>query len=97
MKYILITLLLPILIGCGSHPPREVSHNSSELVASTRMQTFPNARAARSVNRSNADIAQEFLDLSFALESGQNISHLTKFSGPHFCFNYRISTGLCGA
>ncbi len=82
MKYILFTLLFPILISCGSQAPREVSHNSNELVAATRMQTFPNARAARSVNRSNADIAQEFLDLSFALESGQSISHLTRFSGP---------------
>ncbi|MEK6204588.1 MAG: DUF2927 domain-containing protein, partial [Amylibacter sp.] len=60
----------------------EVSHNSTVLVANTKMQTFPNMRTARLVHRSNIDIAEEFLDLSFALESGQNISRLTRFSGP---------------
>ena len=83
MKRILSPIFCFALIGCGSPQTQlEVSHNSSELVSATGMQTFPNAHVTRSVNRSNVDITQEFLDLSFALESGQGIAQLTRFEGP---------------
>ena len=82
MKHIIFAIYCLVLVGCASQPPLEVSHNSTVLVANTKMQTFPNMRTARLVHRSNIDIAEEFLDLSFALESGQNILRLTRFSGP---------------
>ncbi|KAB7610301.1 DUF2927 domain-containing protein [Amylibacter sp. SFDW26] len=89
MKRILLPLSLMALMGCTATAPSEVSRNSSELVSSTTMRSFPNEVAIRSVQKSNVDIAQEFLDLSFALESGQKLSTLTKFSGP-------ISIGING-
>ena len=70
------------LIGCGSQIAPEVSRNSYELISAIEMQTFPNAAVVRAVHRSNTDIAQEFLDLTFALESGQDIARLTRFEGP---------------
>jgi hypothetical protein len=82
LKHILLAFSSLALVGCAAQAPLEVSHNSNQLVSATRMQTFPNVYVARSVNRSNVDIAQEFLDLSFALESGQSIKHLTRFEGP---------------
>jgi len=84
MKRISPLFFCMALFGCGSQAPLDVSRNSVELVSTIGMQTFPNAPVARSVNRSNTDIAQEFLELSFALESGQNITHLTRFDGPIF-------------
>ena len=84
MKYISFLFSCMVLFGCGSQAPPDVSRNSVDLVSTIGMQTFPNASVARSVNRSNADIAQEFLELGFALESGQNITHLTRFDGPIF-------------
>ena len=39
------------------------------------VQTFP-------PNRSNAQIAADFLDLSFAMESGRRIDRLSRFEGP---------------
>ncbi|MCP5088555.1 MAG: DUF2927 domain-containing protein [Rhodobacteraceae bacterium] len=38
--------------------------------------------ASVSVNRSNSDIFNEFLDLTFNLESGHKIPRLTRFEGP---------------
>ncbi|MBE9476085.1 MAG: DUF2927 domain-containing protein [Proteobacteria bacterium] len=82
MKSIMCAFLVLVLAGCAAEAPPKVSHNSSALVSATKMQTFPNVHVPRSVSRSNVDIAEEFLDLSFALESGQSIKHLTRFEGP---------------
>jgi DUF2927 family protein len=82
MPRILFPLFSLFLAGCAAQVPSEVSRASSELVTATGMQTFPNVAMGQSVKRSNVDIAQEFLDLSFALESGQNLALLTRFEGP---------------
>lgn len=82
MKRILFPFCCLALISCGSETQPEVSRNINSLVNEVGMQTFPNAVSSGVVNRSNADIAQEFLDLSFALESGQKITFLSRFEGP---------------
>nr|WP_245912855.1 DUF2927 domain-containing protein [Litoreibacter ponti] len=45
------------------------------------MKTFSNQRAG-GVNRPNSQIAQDFLDLTFQMESGRPLPWLTKFEGP---------------
>ncbi len=82
MKRFLLPLSIMALMGCSTTPPAEVSRNSSDLVSSTTIRSFPNEAGIRNVSKSNVDIAQEFLDLSFALESGQELRTLTKFLGP---------------
>ena len=88
VKSIMCKKRLPFLIfsaflaGCGAQLAPEVSRNSNELISTIGMQTFPNVITHKGVKRSNADIAQEFLDLSFALESGQKLVRLTRFEGP---------------
>ncbi len=69
-------------MGCGSTPPEEVSRNSIDLISAVTMRSFPNQSHDSSIYKSNIDIAEEFLDLSFALESGQKLPQFTKFSGP---------------
>ncbi|MEM6887783.1 MAG: DUF2927 domain-containing protein [Pseudomonadota bacterium] len=46
------------------------------------MKTFGTAPAPKAVMQSNADLAQDFLDLSFALESGRPLPVFTRFEGP---------------
>nr|WP_267137938.1 DUF2927 domain-containing protein [Anianabacter salinae] len=45
------------------------------------MKTFPTATSHRAT-RSNADIARDFIDLSFQLESGRAIPVMSRFEGP---------------
>lgn len=45
------------------------------------VKTF-RAQPAALPTRSNADIARDFLDLSFELESGRTLPYLTRFDGP---------------
>lgn len=46
------------------------------------MKQFPDQPVRRGVARSNVDIFNEFLDLTFSLESGQTIQRFTRFEGP---------------
>ncbi|MFK5998317.1 MAG: DUF2927 domain-containing protein [Rhodobacterales bacterium] len=82
MKNLFYIPLSLFLFGCAVQGPTEVSHNAIELVLPVRMKTFPNAASPVVVKRSNIDIANEFLDLSFALESGQDLPVLSRFDGP---------------
>lgn len=52
------------------------------------MQSFA-ARPAAPVTRGNADIARDFLDLAFRMESGRALPRFTRFEGP-------ITVGLTG-
>jgi hypothetical protein len=61
----------------------EVAERSAALLPSDTapMNRFAAARAAAPV-RSNAEIAADFLDLAFAMESGRPIARMTRFEGP---------------
>jgi hypothetical protein len=66
MKRLPVLLFSLALVGCGTQTAPEVSRNSNDLISTVGMQTFPNIVARPMVHRANTDIAQEFLDLSFA-------------------------------
>ena len=81
------------LAGCMSTPDAQVSKSYPDPTAGglalPAMQTFgPVARSATS--RPNGEIAQDFLDLEFQLESGRNLPVLSRFEGP-------ITVALTGA
>ncbi len=77
-------LLLPAffaLAACAA--PQTVSERRStlELASLPPMKTFAPAVPHR-VHRANADIAQDFLDLTFTLESGRSLPIMTRFESP---------------
>ncbi|WP_245749558.1 DUF2927 domain-containing protein [Palleronia marisminoris] len=77
-------LLLPAffaLAACAA--PQSVSERRATVALSELppMRTFAPAGTARA-HRSNIDIAQDFLDLSFTLESGRSLPILTRFEDP---------------
>ena len=68
---VLATLALAALAGCAEPMAREVT--------SVR---FAPVLAPAGVARSNADLAEDFLDLTFGLESGETFDHLLRYEGP---------------
>ncbi len=80
--------LFPILFalaGCNSSmTPFEVATRSDAAPAPTNVPQIAPViiGTANSVSRSNATLARDFMALSFALESGTQLSHLTRFEGP---------------
>lgn len=81
--------LMAFLAACAP-APQEVASRSVPLSASfTDVKTFA-AEPVRTPSRANAAIAQDFLDLTFRLESGRDVPTLTRFEGP-------ISVRVAGA
>jgi hypothetical protein len=80
-------LALPLTLLLGACMP--VSHTEPATRAASveigralpAMKMFSTPRPQRPV-ASNADIARDFLDLAFALESGRGLRSLTRFEGP---------------
>lgn len=70
-KRVLIALALAGLFGCTPPPGGEITSVRFAPVASTR-----------GVTRSNADLAEDFLALTFALESGEKLERLLRYEGP---------------
>jgi hypothetical protein len=82
MRRFLPFLLALTLAGCATAPRNEVTaRGQSPQNALPPMKTFGSVRTSPPV-RSNADIARDFLDLSFALESGRELPVLSRFEGP---------------
>ncbi|MEM7471423.1 MAG: DUF2927 domain-containing protein [Pseudomonadota bacterium] len=81
-------LILPLLLigsalalaACGTPAPQTASRGTaiSDLPPMKRFK----AQAAPPAYRSNAEIARDFLDLSFEMESGAKLPFLTRFEGP---------------
>ncbi len=82
MRNLLILLATVSLASCGG--PQGAA-TTSRLVgvpsALPPMKTFASPRVSQP-RRSNAAIARDFLELSFALESGRTLPVLTRFEGP---------------
>lgn len=76
-------ILLPFLVTLGACAPVPTSDTPSRAVATAlpAVKAFATPRPARST-RSNADIARDFMALSFELESGRALSVFTRFEGP---------------
>jgi hypothetical protein len=80
-------LSISLLTACVPSPGAEVSMNQSKLAFSSgaklsaEMNRFGLKSAARP-SRSNAEIARDFLELAFTMESGRALPVLTRFEGP---------------
>lgn len=74
---------IALVAACTVQTP-EPAHPTRATLAETTLppvKTFPAQRASLPA-RSNSDIARDFLDLSFALESGRPLPILTRFEEP---------------
>ena len=81
-----ILLLLPFLAlaACSSAAP---DHNKTERRATLSPSTLPPMKRFTQANisppsRSNLEIARDFLDLAFKMESGRVLPVMTRFEGP---------------
>ncbi|WP_435311704.1 DUF2927 domain-containing protein [Primorskyibacter sedentarius] len=81
MKRSLILCLVVALTGCTPLPGKNPASAAVEPDALPPMVTFASPRPSPP-SASNADIARDFLDLTFRLESGRDLPILTRFEGP---------------
>ena len=84
MTRIFALLALVLLTACADLAlplPEFAGRRDTSPSTLPAMKTFATARPARPV-RSNAALAQDFLDLAFMLESGRELPVLTRFEGP---------------
>ncbi|WP_111734265.1 DUF2927 domain-containing protein [Roseovarius amoyensis] len=75
--------LLVWLAGCASAPQSDMPTRAAmpEAIALPPMKAFADTRPVPPT-RANRDIARDFLDLAFQLESGRTLTHLSRFEGP---------------
>lgn len=80
LKALLVPLMLPLILGACVmvEPPNRASTSPGAL---PDMAVFRAARATPP-DRSNAQMARDFLDLSFQMESGRKLDSLSRFEGP---------------
>lgn len=75
-------LMLFALAGCAGGGVRDTpSMRQPAAIALPAMKTFSGSPVAP-VTRSNASIAQDFMELAFQLESGRRLPVLARFEGP---------------
>ncbi len=79
-------LLLPFylaLAGCMPATPADMPSRAQTIEASALppVKTFSAPRPTPSL-RANSDIARDFLELTFSLESGRSLPAFTRFDGP---------------
>lgn len=71
-----------LLAACAPQKTTAPSVGAVDRAANLpQMKLFASTTAAP-VTRSNAQIARDFIDLSFAMENGTQLSRLTRFEGP---------------
>lgn len=80
-----LSSLIPLAFAVAACTP--VGQNGVPTRAAVSDTTLPPIKAFSTPrpippNRSNRDIARDFLDLSFELESGRSLERLTRFEGP---------------
>lgn len=84
MKTHLLSLIAALgLSACMSAGPTDAPSRAAQpgMAALPPMKVFADQPLER-VQASNADIARDFLDLSFRLESGRQLAVLSRFEGP---------------
>ncbi|OYX44270.1 MAG: ATP-dependent transcriptional regulator [Rhodobacterales bacterium 32-67-9] len=82
MRHVLTACLTALVLSaCGAVPPVGKGTAVSATAELPPMRRFP-AGAASPPRRSNAEMARDFMDLSFALESGRSLPVLTRFEEP---------------
>ncbi|MEM9429506.1 MAG: DUF2927 domain-containing protein [Pseudomonadota bacterium] len=70
------------LAGCALTPPAPPVTRAPVTVDALGDVRFAARGRPRGVTRSNTTLAQDFLDLTFALESGQQLPGLLRYEGP---------------
>ncbi|WP_108263542.1 DUF2927 domain-containing protein [Mangrovicoccus ximenensis] len=80
MRALAVLALAAALAGCAAkpHAPPEASGTPLPL---PKVMSF-GATDMQPPQRANAEMARDFLDLSFQLESGQDLQAFTRFEGP---------------
>ena len=76
MRLVLMAGMLAFLSACAVAPTRSVTEVPQDVFR------FPPTERAKGVNRSNADLTEDFLDLAFRLENGDRLPRLLKYDGP---------------
>lgn len=78
-----ITALAFAILAACSPVPQQAQATRIAPIASTLppVKTFA-ATPVRTPSRANTEISQDFLDLSFRMESGRQIPFMTRFEGP---------------
>ena len=77
--WILSVVACVVLASCGGAP---LVSRQATVDLPNEMRTFAPRAPALSVKQANRDILRDFLDLTFALESGQSLTKFTRFEGP---------------
>ncbi len=78
----LLALLVPTLIAaCVAGPTPEAQRRAPASDELPTVRTLPAPQVTRT-SRSNADLARDFLELSFQMESGRSVPVLSRFEGP---------------
>ncbi len=88
MRCLHVPVVLAALALSACAPSAQVSKARPTVATEVSFATMQ-AFAPQDTSRSNAEIARDFLDLTFALENGRTLPILTRFEGP-------ISIGLAG-
>jgi len=79
---VLALLCLSVLVACSTPAQVEAPARKSEPIAKPlTLNRFAPRPQPKGVARSNREIAQDFLDLTFALETGKTLDQLLKFDG----------------
>lgn len=80
-----LAALATALVACAPAPGSNVSKAAFDppltLPQTATMRSFPSGPPVPAL-RGNADMAQDFLDLNFRMESGRSLPVLTRFEGP---------------
>ncbi len=75
-------LWLTLLVACSTPVSEDApARRSDPMVEPITLNRFDARSQSRGVARSNAEIAEDFLDLTFALETGKTLDQLLKFEG----------------
>jgi len=83
MRKLILTGAALLLAACSANPVIDISTRSDPLPdLLPAMKSFSVAPYFAPGRKSNNDIARDFLELSFQLESGKKIKTLTRFQGP---------------
>jgi hypothetical protein len=79
------------LVACAPVETAQVSKSGPTLVIDEAALVIPQTAVKRPdpVKRKNSEIARDFMELSFAMESGETLSAISRFEGP-------ILIGLAG-
>jgi hypothetical protein len=82
LRSVSLILALPVfLAGCSVPTTNQVEVARAPITKLPPAKSF-SSRAAAPSRRSNTQIAQDFVDLSFMMESGRELKTLTRFESP---------------